>query len=104
MGSKWEGGVNSVPYRTRSPKTQLVCPMLTTESEFSRRLTHVGPRQESRRIARHPAESVARAILRMAGSRRRIVVLSLEGKLLLWLNALAPGILDRIIARFLMRR
>jgi short-subunit dehydrogenase len=81
----------------------IVCPS-TTESEFSRRLEHAGPRQRPTRLARHPAESVARAILRMARSRRRVAVLSPEGKLMVALNALLPGLLDRILARALIRR
>ena len=81
----------------------LVCPS-TTESEFSARLTRIGPRQKRTRVASHSAESVARAILRMARSRRREIVLSPEGKLLVWLNALAPRLLDRIIARALLTR
>lgn len=81
----------------------IVCPS-STESEFSRRTEHIGPRQSSTRLARHSAESVARAILRMARSRRRVVVLSAEGKLMVALNALLPGLLDRILAKALTRR
>ncbi len=81
----------------------LVCPS-TTDSEFSSRVRHIGPRQRETRAARHPAESVARAILRMARSRRREIVLSPEGKLLVWLNLIAPRLLDRLIAIALTRR
>ncbi len=81
----------------------LVCPS-TTETEFSARLTRIGPRQKRTRVASHSAESVARAILRMARSRRRELVLSPEGKLLVWLNALAPRLLDRILFHALTRR
>jgi short-subunit dehydrogenase len=81
----------------------LVCPS-TTETEFSERLARAGLPQGRTRLARHSADSVARAILRMARSRRREVVLSVEGKLLVALNALAPGFLDRILSRTLTRR
>ena len=37
-------------------------------------------------------------------ARRREIVLSAEGKLLVVLNALTPGILDRILYRALTRR
>ncbi len=81
----------------------LVCPS-TTESEFSRRVLRIGPSQRHYRLARHSAESVARAIVRMAASRRREVVLSPEGKLMAALNAVAPQLLDRVLARALSRR
>ncbi|MBZ5640704.1 MAG: SDR family NAD(P)-dependent oxidoreductase [Acidobacteriia bacterium] len=81
----------------------LVCPS-STESEFSSRMKRVGPTQKRTRVAYHSAKSVARAILRMARSRRREMVLSPEGKLMVLLNAAAPGLLDRILGRVLTRR
>jgi hypothetical protein len=50
------------------------------------------------------AESVARVILRMARSRRRLAVLSPEGKLMVGLNLVAPGLLDRILSKALVTR
>jgi len=80
----------------------VVCPS-STESEFRERMEHRGPRQNATRLARHSAVSVARAIVAMAGSRRREHVLSAEGKFLTFVNAVAPGLLDRILARVLMK-
>lgn len=81
----------------------LVCPS-TTRTEFQEHSLRRGPGQRRVRVASHSAESVARAIVRMAGSRRRETVLGLEGKLLVWTNALAPGFLDWLLARLLVRR
>ena len=46
---------------------------------------------------------MARAILKMAASRRREIVLTLEGKALAWGNVFFPGLVDRILARLLVR-
>jgi short-subunit dehydrogenase len=78
----------------------VVCPS-TTESEFTKRMIRVGVRREAIRLTHHSAESVALAILRMARSRRRELVLSFEGKLLVWMNAAVPAVLDRILAKAL---
>jgi short-subunit dehydrogenase len=79
----------------------IVCPS-STESEFHDRKMTRGPRQSSKRVAKHSAESVARAIVKMAGSRRRELVLSAEGKLMAWMNKLAPGLVDRVLAKVMM--
>lgn len=79
----------------------VICPS-STESEFRDRMERRGPPQNDSRIARHSADSVARAIVAMANSRKREKVLSIEGKLLALLDAIAPGLLDRILARFVM--
>jgi len=81
----------------------VVCPS-TTETEFQERALRMGPSQRRIRIASHSAESVARAIVRMSSSRRREVVLSAEGKLLVWVGAIAPGFLDGLLGRLLVRR
>jgi len=80
----------------------LVCPT-TTESEFQARLLREGPSQRRVRLRRHGADSVAAAIVAMARSRRRKRVLSLEGKLLALASRLAPGLVDRFLARTLRR-
>jgi short-subunit dehydrogenase len=80
----------------------LVCPT-TTESEFQSRLLREGPGQHRVRLRRHSAQSVARAIVAMARSRRRKRILSLEGKLLAYAGRLAPGLVDRFLARTLRR-
>lgn len=78
----------------------IVCPGSTTTEFHDRKLRHGTPRSYTR-LARRPPESVARAILKMARSRRRETVLTPEGKLLAWVDLLAPGLVDRVLARFL---
>ena len=80
----------------------LVCPA-STETEFSTRRLREGPSQKNVRPGTHTAESVARAILKMAASRRREIVLTLEGKALAWGNVFFPGLVDRILARLFVR-
>lgn len=81
----------------------VVCPSSTT-TEFQNQLLRAGPAQRKVRVQKHSADSVARALVRMARSRRREVVLSPEAKLMVVVNWLAPGILDRILAKILVRR
>lgn len=81
----------------------IVCPS-STESEFQDRMRRTGPKQRSVRPLRHSAESVARAIVRMARSRRREMVLSPEGKFLIFADSLVPAIVDRILASLMARR
>jgi len=81
----------------------VICPS-STESEFHSRKMQQGPRQSETRVAKHSAESVARAIVGMADSRRREMVLSAEGKLMATLNKFVPGLVDRLLARAMMRR
>jgi hypothetical protein len=47
---------------------------------------------------------VAHAIVKMAVSRRREVVLSAEAKLMAFANVIAPGLVDRLLARVLKSR
>lgn len=81
----------------------IVCPSSTASSFQDRKLTS-GPVQRRVRVQTHSAESVGRALVRMARSTRREAVLSPEAKLMVVMNALAPGILDRILAKLLVRR
>jgi short-subunit dehydrogenase len=81
----------------------VVCPS-STVTEFHDRMKRVGAQPHRHRPRRHTAESVARVIVDMAGSRRREVVLSLEGKTAALLNKFAPGLVDRILARFFLSR
>ncbi len=78
----------------------IVCPS-STRSEFQDRMLRNGPGQRRVRPRTHSVESVARAIVRMAGSRRRELVLSAEARLMVWANFLVPGLLDRLLARML---
>jgi short-subunit dehydrogenase len=83
-------------------KVGVVCPS-STKSELSERMKRVGPRQGGKRLRRHSAESVADAIVRMARTGKREMVLSSEGKLMNWINRISPGLMDRILARALMK-
>jgi short-subunit dehydrogenase len=80
----------------------LVCPS-STETEFQRRLLRRGPGQAARRPRKHSARSVAEAIVAMAASNRREIVLSAEAKLLVAADALAPKLVDRLLARILTK-
>ena len=81
----------------------LVCPS-STGTEFHGRAMRSGPQQRHNRPRRHSPESVARAIVRMSRSRRRQIVLSLEGKLMAVAARLAPASMDRLLAHFLKHR
>jgi len=81
----------------------LVCPSSTT-TPFQERVRRSGPAQKRVRLARHSAESVADAIVRMARTDRREIVLSAEGKAMAWVEKLAPWALDWILGRVLVRR
>lgn len=81
----------------------VVCPSSTT-TEFKKRILRAGPPQINVRVQHHSAESVARALVRMARSRRREMVLSPEAKLMNVLNRLSPGVMDWILAKTLVRK
>ncbi len=81
----------------------IVCPSSTT-TKFKERILRAGPPQINVRVRRHPVESVARALVRMARSRRREIVLSPEAKLMNGINRLSPGIMDWILAKTLVRK
>ncbi len=53
---------------------------------------------------RRSAEYAARAIVCMAGSRRREMILGAEAKALTFVDTLAPGLIDWLLARMLTRR
>lgn len=78
----------------------LVCPS-STSTPFNDNKLRSGSGQKQVRPRRHPAESVAEAIVKMAGSRRREVVLGLEAKAMRWADAIAPGLVDAMLARVL---
>jgi hypothetical protein len=67
-------------------------------------MQRTGPPQRSVRPLRHSAEKVARAIVRMARTRRREMVLSPEGRFMILVDTLAPALVDRILARLMARR
>jgi short-subunit dehydrogenase len=80
----------------------IVCPSSTT-TEFDERKLREGPPQVKVRVQRHSAASVARALVRMARSKRREILLSPEAKLMNVMNHLAPAILDWILGKVLVR-
>jgi short-subunit dehydrogenase len=73
----------------------------STRTEFQDRLLREGPSQKRVRPRQHTASSVAQAIVEMADSRRRERVLSFEAKLLCFADSIAPGLIDRMLARML---
>jgi len=73
----------------------------STRTEFQDRLLREGPSQKRVRPRQHSARSVAQAIVEMADSRRRERVLGLEAKLLCLADSIAPGMIDRMLARML---
>lgn len=80
----------------------VVCPA-STATAFAEHARRSGPQQRRVRPRRHSPESVARAIVRMAGSTRREAILGFEAKLLTFADLLAPGLVDRVLARALNR-
>lgn len=81
----------------------LVCPS-STMTEFQQRLIREGPAQKLKRLRRHSAESVADAVVAMARSRKREKILSSEANLLHLANTVAPGLVDRVLARMLKNK
>jgi len=81
----------------------VVCPS-STATHFADAKLRSGPPQRNVRVQQHSAESVARALVSMARSTRRLRVLSLEGKFIVLANALAPGIIDWMLAKVLIRK
>jgi len=81
----------------------VVCPT-STSTEFQDRLLRAGEQQNRARPRRHAPQSVARAIVGMSRSKRRERILSLEGKLLVLADAIAPRLVDALLHRVLTRR
>lgn len=81
----------------------IVCPS-STATEFHDRQIRQGPRQRRVRPLRHSAEKVARAIVRMAKGRRREMLLSPEGRFMVFVDTFAPRFVDRILARMFKSR
>ena len=81
----------------------LVCPS-STSTEFAERRLREGPPQVAVRVQKHSAESVARALVRMARWTRREMVLSPEAKLMNVIDWAAPGFLDWILAKVLIKK
>jgi len=81
----------------------IVCPS-STDTEFDARKLRAGTPQRNVRVQRHSAESVARALVRMASGTRRELILTLEGKLMVVVDRVAPRLMDWILARTLVKR
>jgi len=91
-----------VEWRPKGVHVGLVCPGYT-DTEI--RATALGPDGKPTPEAGGTlgtlmsAEAAAAAILRTADRRQRERVLTLGGKLVVWLNRLAPGLVDRVAGR-----
>lgn len=81
----------------------VVCPA-STETGFQQHALRSGPPQKRFRPLRRSAASVARALVSMAASRRRERILGVEAKLMTFVDSLAPGVIDWILARALTRK
>jgi short-subunit dehydrogenase len=71
----------------------------TTVSEFFDVASSGAPRRTSR-FGAMSAESVARQMITAMRSGRREIILSLSGKLLVWIDRLCPPLADWIVARW----
>jgi short-subunit dehydrogenase len=80
----------------------LICPS-STSTEFQDNLLREGPGQHRVRPRTHTADSVAAAIVRMADSRRSEMILGGEARLLWLADAVAPGFIDGLLARMLIK-
>ncbi len=72
----------------------------TTESQFYEHVLNPGEKQpwpEQRAI---PAKRVARLVVRAIERGRREIIPSGRGRLLVWLNRLAPALVDRLMRRY----
>jgi short-subunit dehydrogenase len=83
-----------------------VCPGFTASGIRQRSLTKdgtpqmVSPRNEEKMMT---AEECARHIYRATVKRKRLIVLTAQGKLAIWLNKLFPGIADRLVYHVMAR-
>jgi short-subunit dehydrogenase len=71
----------------------------TTSSEFFDSMFDADPANRPFRFGAQSAEYVAHAILGAVRRGRRELILSPGGKALVWLNRLAPGLMDRLLMR-----
>jgi short-subunit dehydrogenase len=81
----------------------VLCPS-STRTNFQRHTLRTGPGQRRVRPVRRSPESVARAVVSMAASRRRERILGAESKLMVFVDALAPALIDWVLARMLTRK
>ena len=83
---------------TNGIDVQLVSPS-TTVSEFFERASGGASRPQGR-FGAMSAEAVARLMVAAMTSGRREIILSLSGKLLVWIDRLCPPLADWIVARW----
>lgn len=81
----------------------LLCPG-STRTDFHGNALSAGPRQNRVRPTSRSADTVARALVKMAAGRRRERIIGLEAKLMHLADLIAPGVIDRILARMLTRK
>ena len=81
----------------------IICPG-STETSFRENALSSGPSQNPGRPLRRSAASAARAVVEMAGSRRHERILGFEGKLMTFVDLLAPRLVDWMLARMLTRK
>jgi len=81
----------------------VLCPS-STRTDFQRHSMQKGAGQRRVRPVRRTPESVARALVSMAGSRRRERILGLEAKAMIFVDGLLPSLIDRILAHMLNRK
>jgi short-subunit dehydrogenase len=87
-----------VEWRALGVEVILVHPS-TTRTEFFDRLIDTPSGTTSRSIGEASADRVASSLMAAIRQRKRDVVLSAAGNLLLWANRISPGLLDWVLAR-----
>jgi short-subunit dehydrogenase len=75
-----------------------LCPY-SAATAFETSKIREGPSQRRDTVRPLSVETVAAHVLRLAASRRREVILTFKGKLMVWLSPFFPGLIDRILAR-----
>ena len=72
----------------------------TTESEFYQHVINAAEKQPWPEQKPVPADQVARAVVRAIRHGKREIIPSARGRLLVWLNRLAPSLVDRLMRRY----
>ncbi len=72
----------------------------TTRSEFFESLVDTVRGTKSASVGSQSAESVAKNVLGALRKRKRELILSPAGKAFVWLNRIAPQLLDRLLSRY----
>jgi short-subunit dehydrogenase len=72
----------------------------TTESEFYEHVINPAEKQPWPEQRPVPAEKVAKTVVRAIRLGKREIIPSFRGRLLVWLNRLAPSLVDRLMRRY----